>query len=96
MRTVVIQGGWRLWTLLIVGGAVALVLALTVGVLLLGVFAVAAVLFLGQRLMQAIGLGSRPRVTHGTTEPADGVIDGDFQVVSRETTVIRELPAPRE
>lgn len=94
MRTVVVQGGWRVWAALIVGGAVLLALTLTVGVLLLGVIAIGAVLVLGQRLLQAIGLGGkRPSMDTTTTAAGDTVIDGDFHVISRP---VEQLPAPRE
>ena len=95
MRTVVVQGGWRVWALLIVGGAVLIALTLTVGVLLLGALAVGAVLLLGQRLLHAIGLGGRRTPVSSAAEAGDGVIDGEFHVVSHQTTV-RQLPAPRE
>lgn len=95
MRTVIVQGGWRVWALLIVGGAVMLVLTMTVGVLLLGVIAIGGALLLGQRLLQAIGLGGRRAPMNPPTAPGETVIDGEFHVVSRETTV-RQLPAPRE
>ncbi len=96
MRPVVVQGGWRMWALLIGGGAVLLVLGLTVGLLLLGLLAVAGVLLLAQRALQAIGLGGRRASVHAATAPDDGVIDGEFHVVSRQTTVNNQLRAPRE
>ena len=94
MRTVVVRGGWQAWALLILGGAVVLVLGLTVGIVLLGLLAVGAVVLLGQRALQALGIGGwRKPVGSSTTTPADGIIDGDFQVVRRESST-RMLAEP--
>lgn len=94
MRTVVVRGGWQAWALLILGGAVVLVLGLTVGIVLLGLLAVGAVILLGQRALQALGIGGwRRPVGSSTTTSADGIIDGDFQVVRRESST-RMLAEP--
>jgi hypothetical protein len=95
MRTVVVQGGWRVWLALIVGGAVLLALTLTIGVLLLGVIAIGGALLLGQRLLQAVGLGGKRTPMDTPAAGSDTVIDGEFHVVSRDVT-IRQLPAPRD
>ena len=87
MRTVVVQGGWRMWALLIVGGVILLVLGLTIGLIMLGVLAIAGVVLLGQRALQAIGLGGRRIQADAPAVPEDGIIDGDFRVISRSTTV---------
>ena len=87
MRTVVVQGGWRTWALLIVGGVILLVLGLTVGLMLLGVLAVAGVLLLGQRALWAIGLGGQRIQADTTAVSEDDIIDGDFHVIRRSTTV---------
>ena len=87
MRTVVVQGGWRMWALLIVGGVTLLVLGLTVGLIMLGVLAVAGVLLLGQRALQAIELGRRRRQADATAVPEGGIIDGEFRVMSCSTGV---------
>ena len=86
MRTVVVQGGWRMWVLLIVGGVILLVLSLTVGLMLLGALAVAGVLLLGQRALWAIGLGGRRIRADTTAVFEDGIIDGEFHVIGRSTT----------
>ena len=87
MQSIIVRGGWRAWALLIVGGAVLLVVGLTVGVIALGVLAVAGVLLLGQRALRSIGLGGKPAPS--TAAPgrhdAGGVIDGEFQVVTRQS-----------
>ena len=87
MRTVVVQGGWRMWALLIVGGVILLVLGLTVGLIMLGVLAVAGVLLLGQRALWAIGLGGWRIQADTTAVSEDGIIDGDVHVIRRSTTV---------
>jgi Na+-transporting methylmalonyl-CoA/oxaloacetate decarboxylase gamma subunit len=87
MPTVVVQGGWRMWALLIVGGVTLLVLGLTVGLIMLGVLAVAGVLLLGQRALQAIGLDRRRTQAEATAVPADSIIDGEYRVMSCSTTV---------
>lgn len=85
MQTVIVRGGWQAWALLILGGALVLVLGLTVGIVLLGLLAVGAVVLLGQRALHALGIGRRDRtVGSATTAPADGIIDGEFHVVRRE------------
>lgn len=93
MRTVVVQGGWRVWALIIVGGAVLIALTLTVGVLLLGALVIGAALLAGQRLMQMVGLGGKRSSMDTPTTAGDTVIDGEFHVVSRP---VEQLPAPRE
>ena len=87
MRMVVVQGGWRMWALLIVGGVILLVLGLTIGLIMLGVLTVAGVLLLGQRALQAIGLDGRRIQVDTTAASEDGIIDGDFHVIRRSTTV---------
>ena len=87
MRMVVVQSGWRMWALLIVGGVILLVLGLAVGLMVLGVLAVAGVLLLGQRALQAIGLGGRRIQADTTAVPEHGIIDGDFHIVSCSTAV---------
>ena len=87
MRTVVVQAGWQMWALLIVGGVILLVLGLTVGLMLLGILAVAGILLLGQRALRAIGLGGRRIQADTTAVPENGIIEGDFHVVRRSTTV---------
>lgn len=95
MRTVVVQGGWRTWALLVVGGAILLVLGVTVGLVMLGVLAVAGLLLLGRRALQTIGLGKWPIQADTTTAPEAGIIDGEFRVMSRSTTVTsNQLPDP--
>ena len=95
MRTVVVQGGWRTWALLVVGAAILLVLGITVGLVMLGVIAVAGLLLLGRRALQTIGLGKRPIQADTTTAPEAGIIDGEFRVMSRSTTVAsNQLPDP--
>jgi membrane-bound ClpP family serine protease len=86
MRTVVVQGSWRTWALLIVGGVILLVLGLTVGLMMLGILALAGVVLLGQRALQAIGLGGRRIQTDTTAVPEDRIIDGDFRVISSSAT----------
>ena len=87
MRTVVIQGGWRMWALLILGGALVLALGLVAVVVLLGLLAVGAVALLGHRLLQALGLVSRrpmaEAVRRSPMDGSDGIVDADFQVVGR-------------
>jgi hypothetical protein len=87
VRVVVVQGGWRMWALLIVGGVILLVLVLTVGLMMLGILAVAGVLLLGQRALRAIGLGGRRIHADTTAVPENGIIEGDFHVVSCSTAV---------
>lgn len=87
MRTIEVQGGWRMWALLIVGGVILLMLGLAVGLMMLGILAVAGVLLLGRRALRAIGLGRRRIQADTTAVPEDGIIEGDFHVVSRSTTV---------
>ena len=86
MRVVVVQGGWRMWALLVVGGVILLVLGLTVGLMMLGILAVAVVMLLGQRALQAIGLGGRRIQADTTAATEDGIIDGDFRVISSSAT----------
>lgn len=87
MQTMIVRGGWRAWALLIVGGAVLLVVGLTVGVIALGVLAVAGALLLGQRALRTIGLGGKPAPPAAPSAQSDagGVIDGEFQVVTRQS-----------
>jgi hypothetical protein len=90
MQTIIVRGGWRAWALLILGGALVLVIGLTVGVIALGVLAVAGALLLGQRALRTIGLGPKsttvtpPGAATGRPD-AGAVIDGDFHVVTRQT-----------
>jgi hypothetical protein len=87
MQTIIVRGGWRAWALVVVGGALLLVVGLTVGILALGVLAVAGALLLGQRALRTIGLGgkSAPPAAPSAHPDAGGVIDGEFQVVTRQT-----------
>ena len=97
MRTVVVQGGWRAWALLIVGGTVLLVLGVLFGVLVLGLLAMLTVLVLGERILRALGLGGRRSID--PTAPrretgAGAVIEGEYQVVQRPIDE-RRIPEPR-
>ena len=87
MQTIIVRGGWRAWALLVVGGALVLVLGLTVGVIALGILAVAGALLLGQRALRAVGIGEKPSAPSAAAgrPDADSVIDGEFHVVSRPT-----------
>ena len=98
MRTVVVQGGWRAWVLLVVGGMVLLVLGVLFGVLVLGLLAMLTALVLGERILGAFGLGGRRSVPpspspRGETGPAS-VIEGEYQVVQRPLGE-RQISEPR-
>jgi hypothetical protein len=89
MRTVVIQGGWRMWLLLVLGGTLVLALGLVAGVILLGLLAVGLVVLAGFRVLQALGVVSRRPVGDGvrrsSTDSAGGIVDADFQVVGQRS-----------
>ena len=100
MRTIVVQGGWRAWALLVVGGGVLLVLGVTFGLFVLGLLVLVSVLVLGQRALQAIGLGGRrtppksARSAPGGPHSAGTVIEGEYQVVTRPERS-HEIAEPR-
>ena len=98
MRTIVVQGGWRAWALLIVGGALLLVLGVLFGVVVLGLLAVVTVVVLAERALRALGLGGRRPVTPSSAtrrEPGGAsVIEGEYQVVPRPLDE-RRIPEPR-
>ena len=87
MRTVVVQGGWRAWALLIAVGAVLLVLGLVFGLVLLALLLMATALVLGQRVVRALGLGGRqaaPPSSGATGHDTSGaIIEGEYRVVER-------------
>ena len=98
MRTVVVQGGWRAWALLVVGGMVLLVLGVVFGVLVFGLLAMLTALVLGERILRALGLGGRRSVqpSSGARGPTGttSVIEGEYQVVQRPVDE-RRIPEPR-
>lgn len=97
MRTIVVHGGWRAWALLLIGGAALLVLGVTFGLVLLGLLVLASALVLGQRAMQALGLGGRhatPRSATSGSRGAGTVIEGEYHVVTRPAPG-REIGEPR-
>lgn len=100
MRTVVLQGGWRMWLLLILGGALVLALGLVAGVILLGLLAVGVVALLGHRLLQSLGLVSRHTMAEAAHRPPaagpDGTVDADFRVVGQRALVKPARGAERE
>ena len=95
----VVQGGWRAWALLVVGGAVMLVLAVLFGVLVLGLLALVTAVVLADRALRALGLGGRRPVTPSSATRGEGgpasVIEGEYRVVQRPVDEPR-VPEPRQ
>jgi hypothetical protein len=83
MRTVVVQGGWRVWAMLIVGGALLLAVGLIASLFLLGAAVVGALALLGYRALYALGLAGRKAGRETPASPSDGIVDADFQVVGQ-------------
>ena len=83
MRTVVVQGGWRVWAVLIVGGALLLAVGLIASLFLLGAAVVGALMLLSYRALHALGLAGRRSGHETPASPSDGIVDADFQVVGQ-------------
>jgi hypothetical protein len=93
MRTVVVQGGWRVWAMLIVGGALLLAVGLVASLFLLGAAVIGALVLVSYRALYALGLVGRRPSMDTPTAAGETVIDGDFHVVNRP---VRQLPVPHD